>query len=377
MKASVVEQEEMRLAVLRGYNILDTDPDEGFDDLAQLAADLCDMPIALVSLVDQERQWFKAVIGTGYAETPIEMSICAHAIQQGDFLEVEDCTKDARTAQNPLVTGPDNIRFYAGALLRSKDGFDIGTLCVMDTKPRQLNDFQRKTLKRLAGQVMRLIELREALGAAEMLRREVDHRVKNSLQSLEALIRIQTRGAKDESARNALEAVQGRLSMVSSLHEALYLSDAGAVVDLSNFLGRVVQTATGQMPQGVSVERDIDALRVDSRAASSVGMIVNEAMANAAKYAYGDGQSGTFRVTGRRLEDAYVLTCADDGGTPEETSAVAACAAAEDATPTPTPISGTGLGNRIMLAAAQQMGGELETTPTPQGYVVTLRWPLT
>lgn len=363
MSDKLIDDEEVRLALLRGYNILDTAPEEGFDDIAKLAGEICQTPIALVSLVEKERQWFKAVRGLDVAETPIQLSICAHAIQSGDYLEVQDTTKDPRTAENPLVTGADNIRFYAGALLKAPDGVAVGTLCVLDRKPRVLTDTQRTTLKILATQVMRHLELREALGAAEMLRREVDHRVKNSLQSLEALIRIQTRSVKTDEAREALEAVQGRLAMVSNLHEALYLSDAGAMVNLASFLDRVVQTASVQMPQGVHVRHDVESCRLESRAASSVGMIVNEAIANAAKYAFEGRDHGSFDITGKIEGDSYVLTCADDGG-PSGAGAVQT-------------IIGTGLGMRIMQAAAQQLGGDLDTYAGDKGHVVTLRWPLT
>ena len=360
MQNLLVDQEEIRLALLRGYNILDTAPEAGFDEIAMLAADICKTPTALVSLVEKNRQWFKAVQGTGRTETPIQMSICAHAIQSGEYLEISDTTKDPRTASNPLVTGADDVRFYAGALLKGAGGVSLGTLCVLDRVPRTLDETQRHALKVLANQVVRHLDLREALGAAEMLRREVDHRVKNSLQSLEALIRIQTRSVKTPEAKEALEEVQGRLAMVSSLHEALYLSDAGAVVNLSTFMDRVVQTASAQMPPGVKVECEVAPCDLESRAASSVGMIVNEAIANAAKYAFADRQAGVFRVTGRIEQDTYLLICADDGGADSDAQAVA----------------GTGLGMRNLQAAAQQLGGQLDAQNGGDGHVVSLRWPL-
>ncbi|QFT57991.1 putative sensor histidine kinase pdtaS [Sulfitobacter sp. THAF37] len=362
MSDKLIDDEEIRLALLRGYNILDTAPEDGFDDIVKLARTICETPIALVSLVEKDRQWFKAVEGLDVTETPIRMSICAHAIQSDDFLEVQDTTKDDRTKGNPLVIGDENIRFYAGALLKNENGVALGTLCVLDRKPRALNEVQRTTLEILAKQVMRHLELRDALGAAEMLRREVDHRVKNSLQSLEALIRIQARSVKTEEARDALEAVQGRLAMVSNLHEALYLSDAGAMVNLATFLDRVVQTASGQMPQGVIVRHEVEACKLESRAASSVGMVVNEAIANAAKYAFDGREKGAFEIVGKVEGEHYVLTCADDGG-PAATGGVQT-------------IVGTGLGTRIMQAAAQQLGGEIDASSEEKGHVVTLRWPL-
>tara|TARA_R110002110_G_scaffold208965_6_gene421225 strand:+ start:1772 stop:2863 length:1092 start_codon:yes stop_codon:yes gene_type:complete len=362
MQNPLVEQEEIRLALLRGYSILDTAPEEGFDEIVKLTADICKVPIALVSFVEKERQWFKASQGFDMTETPIQMSICAHAIKSGGYLEIPDTTKDPRTVENPLVTGDDDIRFYAGALLKGKDDVALGTLCVLDRVPREMDETQRHALKTLAKQVVRHLELREALGAAEMLRREIDHRVKNSLQSLEALIRIQTRGVDSSEAKGALEAVQGRLAMVSNLHEALYLSDAGAVVNLRSFLDRVVQTASAQMPSGITVRHDVQGCDLESRGASSVGMIVNEAMANAAKYAFSGRPGGVFQVTGKVVDGDYVLTCADDGNAGQAIEAPI--------------VGGTGLGMRIMQAAAQQLGGTLDAETRQDGHVVTLRWPL-
>lgn len=359
MKAAAIEQEEMRLALLRGYSLLDTAPEKDFDDIVELVSEICDTPIALVSLVEEDRQWFKASVGTEMPGTPIQQSICAHAIASDEFLEIEDTTKDPRTAQNSLVTGDEAIRFYAGALLRDESGLALGTLCVLDRRPRQLTDIQRKSMRILADQVMRQIELRRALGAAEMLRKEVDHRVKNSLQSLEALIRIQARSADSPDAKNALEAVQSRLAMVSQLHEALYLSDVGAAVNLRPFLEKVLRSASMQMPASIACTTDIEPYDVDSRAASSIGMVVVEAMANTGKYAFDEGQKGTFSVTGRIDGDEYVLTCADDGKGSQGEAA-----------------HGTGMGARIMQAAAQQLDGSVEVLPTPKGHTIEVRWSL-
>lgn len=359
MKSAVSEQEEVRLNLLRGYSILDSGPEEDFDALASLAAQLCDTPVAFISLVEADRQWFKAKHGHDVDETPIEASICAHAVSSGDYLEIQDTTKDARTADNPMVTGPDNVRFYAGALLSSPQGLPLGTLCVLDRKPRTLTAVQRKSLHVLANQVMRLIDLREALATAEMLRKEVDHRVKNSLQSLEALIRIQTRNETSEEVKAALEAVQRRLGMVSKLHEALYLSDAIASVDINAFLGKVLQSASMQMPAEVETETDIDPLNLDSRAASSVGMILTEAITNTSKYAFDAEQRGTFEVKGRHEGDSYTLIFSDNGNGMEDDT-----------------VHGTGMGTRIMQAAAQQLGGTLEVDTSGHGHRIVLTWPL-
>ena len=152
-----------RLEGLRQYGILDTPPEQAFDDLTELAAAICEMPVALVSLVEQDRQWFKSRVGLPISETPIEQSMCAHALNVSELLEIPDTTLDARTKENVLVTGPAAFRFYAGAVLRTPDGIELGTLCVLDTKPRRLAERQRDALLRLSRQVTAQLELRRLI----------------------------------------------------------------------------------------------------------------------------------------------------------------------------------------------------------------------
>ncbi len=156
-------REQERLAALVRYRVLDTPREPDFDDIAALASEICGTPIAVVNLIADVRQWFKAEVGLGVRETPLETSFCAHAILEADYLEVPDATKDARFDCNPLVTAVDGIRFYAGALLKTEEGLPIGTLCVLDTRPRSLTDQQARSLRRLARQVMSGLELRRAL----------------------------------------------------------------------------------------------------------------------------------------------------------------------------------------------------------------------
>jgi GAF domain-containing protein len=160
MTAPVTKNEARRLKVLWQYEILDTVPEEVFDDLTELAARICEAPIALISLIDEDRQWFKSKVGVTLNETSRDISFCAHAIKQTDLFVIPDATKDLRFANNPLVISDPKIRFYAGAPLITPDGHALGTLCVIDKVPRELRLEQQQALRVLARHVMTQLELR-------------------------------------------------------------------------------------------------------------------------------------------------------------------------------------------------------------------------
>lgn len=160
-----VTSDPERLAVLESYGILDTPAEAGFDGIVELATEICQTPVALVSLVAADRQWFKARIGFESCETPLEQSVCSHALRERDILVIPDLTLDPRTAANPLVADAPFVRFYAGVVLVSPEGQPIGTLCVLDTEPRPggLTESQTSLFRKLGAQVMALLELRRTV----------------------------------------------------------------------------------------------------------------------------------------------------------------------------------------------------------------------
>ncbi len=162
MTAPLPANENERLEALRKYHILDTAPERSFDDITKLAAFICQTPIATVTLVDENRQWFKSQVGLTASETPRDQAFCAYTILQSDMLIVEDATRDERFRDNPLVVNNPGIRFYAGAPLQTSDGFGLGSVCVIDHKPRRLSLEQAEALTRLSRMVMLQFEYRES-----------------------------------------------------------------------------------------------------------------------------------------------------------------------------------------------------------------------
>jgi len=159
-KPDIPANESDRLVALDRYKILDTLPEQVYDDLTQLAADICGTSIALISLVDKDRQWFKSRVGIDATETPRDISFCGHAVAEGSILNVPDASLDPRFADNPLVAQYPNIRFYAGVPLITDDNFALGTLCVIDRQPRYLTEQQISQLEALSRLVISQFELR-------------------------------------------------------------------------------------------------------------------------------------------------------------------------------------------------------------------------
>ena len=185
MSAPVPRNEKQRLKVLWEYSVLDTMPEEIFDDLTELAAKICEAPVAMITLVDEDRQWFKAKVGVSINETSRDISFCAHAITQPGLFIVPDASRDERFSDNPLVISDPKVRFYAGAPLVSPDGYALGTLCVIDKVPRELRAEQKQALRILARHVVSQLELRRRSKELADARKERDQ-VQNDLKEARA-----------------------------------------------------------------------------------------------------------------------------------------------------------------------------------------------
>ena len=180
--------EAARRAALQRYAILDTEPEQAFDDLALLATYVCQTPIALISLVDENRQWFKSKVGLAVSETSRDIAFCSHAILQSDIFVIPDTLQDEKFRNNPLVISEPHIRFYAGAPLISEEGYALGTLCVIDRKPRELSPAQKEALAALSRLVLGQLEFRHNL---MLLKEALNDRTKEDHERQRELVEVQ------------------------------------------------------------------------------------------------------------------------------------------------------------------------------------------
>lgn len=304
MTAPLPENEDQRLAALLSYEILDTGAEPAFDDITKIIAHICDVPVAMVSLLDDKRQWFKAKVGVDLAETPRELAFCGHAILHDGVMEVPDAAQDPRFANNPLVTGEHGVRFYAGAPLHNGDGLKIGTLCVLDNKPRILTEQQKEHLQALARQVMAQLELRRALRdknrilkQKDMLLKEVNHRVKNGLQMIGSLMQLQKRKITDPIAQQQISDMGMRIQTLATVHRHLYRQDDLAKAELVSYLREVAKPLANAADVAIEIEAPKVLLPVD--ALVPLAMIVSELVSNASKYARPPATEGHKRPTVR------------------------------------------------------------------------------
>ena len=299
-------EESDRLAALRSYRVLDTPPEPQFDDLVRVAARVCQTPIAIVNLIEDRRQWFKAEIGLGVREMPLDVSICSTAILQPGLFVVPDLTKDPRFNCNPLVTNQLRLRFYAGALLESANGLPLGTLCVLDYVPRDLTDDQAFVLQTLAHQVMSELELRRAMAERDvalaasrvaeqrqaLLVRELHHRIRNSLAMVQSLV-----GATARTTGSVAEFYRSFSARIGSLAktQTLLTEDYWQTAPLRELVLKELQPFAEETQPRYTLNGPEVELSADL--AVPVGMALHELTINAAKYGALSAPGGVVEVT--------------------------------------------------------------------------------
>jgi two-component sensor histidine kinase len=310
------EEEERRLQAIRRYDILDTPPDGAFDRVTRLAARLFDVPIAIVTIVDRDRIWFKSKQGVDAEEIGRDPGLCASAILHGGPWLLPDASLDPRSIANPLVAGELGLRFYLGVPLRTSDGYSLGTLCVIDKKPREVTAAEIENLNDLGALVMDQMELRltarNAVAQREMLLHELHHRVKNNLQILLSIVGSQERRARSEETISFIRSLRGRLLAMSSAHNTMRNAEAagtGRTGELLEQLSQMVGTALGSDAELVT---EIEDHTVGSEVVLPLALILNELLTNAYKYGLQDGR-GTVHVRFSRSGGEYELSVRDDG----------------------------------------------------------------
>ncbi len=351
-KISIIPANEQdRLSAVRRYDVLDTPPDGAFDRITAIAARRFGVPIAIISVVDEDRIWFKSHHGLDVEQIGRDPGLCASAILSDMPHILPDASKDIRSLANPLVAGDFGLRFYAGVPLRTSDGYGLGTLCVIDREPRTIDQAQIDDLKDLASVVMDQLELRlssiRAVNQARILAREIDHRVKNSLQFVSGMLAMQARTTSAESSAQLKQAAD-RVMVVARVHRHFYANEPSEHVGCLKFIQRICADLSDVLGISISVE-GVEAI-VPTTKIQPIGLIVNELVTNAAKHGAGDIQVRLEPSGSGRLE----LSICDQGpGFPPDFDPAR---------------SGTGLGMRLVVTLTSQLDGSVAARPNPSGH---------
>ena len=327
-------KEKERLKNLESYSIMDTLPEEDFDNLTAIASEICDSPIALVSLIDNKRQWFKSHHGLAATETPKELAFCAHAINDPhDIFIVEDARKDERFHDNPLVTGEPHVTFYAGVPLSSEEGLPLGTLCVIDNKPKDLTKTQRKSLNALSKQVMNLLELRkkkilfeQVIQDLEQKNQELEqfasvaaHDIKSPLRNISSLVEILSKEycpSMDAEGQKMIELIGNSSHKLKNLVEGLLAysrceklspqerSEINPETLINDISGLLVIDNTCR----VDLKTDLETIEVNQTA---IDQILINLVANAIKY--NDKENAKVEIGISEDQQSYHFYVKDNG----------------------------------------------------------------
>jgi two-component sensor histidine kinase len=354
------------MTAVKRYEILDTPADGSFDRITAIAARRFGVPISIVSIVDSDRIWFKSHHGLDVQQIDREPGLCASAILSDDAHVLLDASTDLRSLANPLVAGDFGLRFYAGVPLTTSDGFNLGTLCVIDKEPRPVTQEQIQDLKDLASLVMDQLEFRlsalralaksdKSLAQANLLAREIDHRVMNSLQFVSAMLRLQGKRASGTDAAAQIEAAASRVAAVARVHRHFHLEDDTDTVPALAYLRRLCDDLSGIL--GVDIEVEGDTASLPTTSIQPLGLIVNELVTNAAKHG-----AGPISVVYRCKRECTLSVCDEGPGLPAGFN---------------TTTDANGLGMKVTNVLAEQLGGSLTagSNPAGKGACLTVTFP--
>ena len=365
VSASILpSNEEQRMQAVRRYDVLDTPPDGAFDRVTAIAARRFDVPISIISIVDHDRIWFKSHHGLPVQQIDREPGLCSSAILRSDPYILEDATKDIRSLSNPLVAGDFGLRFYAGVPLRTHDGFNLGTLCVIDKEARPVSQHQIDDLRDLATLVMDQMELRlsarreleranRATEQATLMGKEIEHRVANSLQFVSSVLRLQGKQLPLDVS-NHFDVAAYRVGAVARVHRHLLDDSNVAYIPALAYVKRLCAELADML--GVRIEVSGNDVQLTTKAIQSIGLLLNELVTNAAKHG-----SGTISVEFSATKSECRLTVRDEGkGLPPNFDLTAQ----------------KGLGMKIIDVLAKQLGGSLSlTTDSGSGAGLAVTFP--
>lgn len=326
--------EQLRLKELESFSILDTLPDQDYDNLTSIAAQICGTPISLVSLIDNKRQWFKSHHGLNVSETPKEYAFCAHAINNDDKLFlVKDAREDERFYDNPLVTDEPYVIFYAGIPLVTDEGLPLGTLCVIDHEPKVLVQSQINALKSLSVQVMNLLRLRKSkmdqeslISNLESKNRELEqfanvaaHDLKSplhSITSLASLFRKQYSDSIDDDGKNILRLIEESSEKLSGLIEGLLrysksedsLKEEKSLININTMVIGLSKLFSAEENLSINSKSPIESITVNKTA---LDQILINLVANAIKY--NDKEKIEIEIDVDEDEHQYIFIVKDNG----------------------------------------------------------------
>ena len=359
--------EDERLKNLYAYCILDSEQEEDFDAVTTLAAQIFDVPICVITLLDKDRQWFKSKIGLEISDTPRNISFCGHAIlTPNKLMVVKNAREDSRFKDNPLVKDTPNLVFYAGAPIVSSEGYPFGTLCILDFKERDLSEQQQRHLTIMAKQVSNLLKLRkrnlelnEALQEKAVLMKEIHHRVKNNLQIISSLLNLQIRSEMDSEATNALESSRDRIMAMSFVHQQLYQNNSIDLVDFDKYLEQLIDSIQ-RVYSNIKMELNCGNIELYTDMAVPLSLIVSEVITNACKHGFQSRINGKIQIdVNLTFGNAIELRIKDNGVGFSKTKKWD---------------RSNSLGFEIIKTLTEQINGEVECKSSPKGTCFTFNF---